>query len=666
MNTPPPSPTNRAVKSISELLNDLEETLVCPFSTEEEPDLSMLSCGHLASLGAWRTYESINHGRNLLCPVCQLPVEDISKPLPMGKIGDTVRRIREECRGLNDLLNWNQGVMRVNQREVSALQETMGINLHEQVVPGCQNTKSEVSARGPPDEMSSHSWPPDLTTSTEGSIGLPRSVRDNIKDNWDANLVFGTSSIWEDEVKKRDNRPCLDTLPSGSLEGSPRNLYTTHAMGANSTYLSEHDVEPDRSHTSSDVDRDPLQNPLFSDFELLPDIGLLRNDNASAYAPSVETFHSISQGSRHVPTVFITSPQFSDPAAAHSSHTNYLANLNNPAAPLDIITGELPNPRGPKSKGDTRSKNSDPESIYIPPVDLVSLSTEAGKGIEIPESVPLFPEQSVGRQSPSSGTTVRPFSISENSSRNNPSDVASTRSEKIMAFPEVKGFRVKKIVKVQLGPRTAVQSTAISSTCETIALIKDSNFQIYSIPEPGSNGRIALKSCGFSDGRFGSSLNTTRKQVNEPSDRSPVYTSAAMSDAILCIACIGNCIDIHETSTGQRIRTVSFPNLRCRTLTISPNGILLAVGMETGEILIYDISIEADFPTEPVLIESSDASRPVNCIAFSPDSTLMSYCSSKNVIYTYSLDDAHEIARYNRNLDERACREPYYGVTSLA
>ena len=664
MNTPPPSPTNRAVKNISTLLNDLEETLVCPFGTEEKPDISMLSCGHLASLGAWRTYESINHGRNLLCPVCQLPVEDISKPLPMGKIGDIVRGIREECRGLNDLLHWNQGIMWINGQEVSASGETMRINLPEQVVRGCRNSQSEVSVRGPPDEMSSRSWPPNLTTSsTEGSRGFPPSARDNINDNWDENMVFGTSSIWEDEVRERDNRRCVDTLPPVSLEGSPGNLYTTHTRGANSTYLSEYDVEPDGSHTSSDVDRDPLQNPLFSGIGLFPGIGLLRNDNASAYTPSVENLHNISQGSTHPPTVLITGPQFSDPAAAHFPQTNYLANLNSPTAPLDIITEELPNPRGSKSKGDTRSRKTDAESMFIPPVELVSLSTEAGKGIAIPESMPLPPEQGVRRQSTSSGTTARPFSISENSSRNNPSDVASMRSE---TSHEVKGFRVKKIAKVQLGPRTAVQSTAISSTCETIALIKDSNFQIYSIPRPGSNGRIALQSCGFNDGRFGFSLSTMRKPVDEPSNRSPVYASAAMSDTILCIACIGNCIDIHETSTGQRIRTVSFPDLRCRTLTISPNGGLLAVGMETGEILIYDISIEANFSTEPVLIESSDASRSVNCIAFSPDSTLMSYCSSKNVIYTYSLGDAHEIATYNRGLDERACREPYYGVTSLA
>ena len=147
-----------------------------------------------------------------------------------------------------------------------------------------------------------------------------------------------------------------------------------------------------------------------------------------------------------------------------------------------------------------------------------------------------------------------------------------------------------------------------------------------------------------------------------------MYARAAMSDTVLCIACIGNCIDIHDASTGRRIKTVSFPNLQCRALTVSPNGRFLAVGMETGEILVYDFHIEANFPPEPILIESSVASRSVNCIAFSPDSTLMSYCSSKNVIYTYSLDtgDVLEIARYDRRLGERACREPYFGVTCLA
>ena len=155
-----------------------------PFGMEEEPvrDLSILSCGHPASHGAWRTYESMNQGRNL-CPVCKLPVEDISKPLPMGKIGDIVQRIREEYRGLNDLLNWNQGIIPINRQDVSVSEEKISINLPEQVVP--QNPQSYVSVLSPLSEMGSRSGPPNPTiSSTKEPTGVPQSHREDTIEEW--------------------------------------------------------------------------------------------------------------------------------------------------------------------------------------------------------------------------------------------------------------------------------------------------------------------------------------------------------------------------------------------------------------------------------------------------------------------------------------------------
>jgi hypothetical protein len=403
-------------------------------------------------------------------------------------------------------------------------------------------------------------------------------------------------------------------------------------METNSVDLSKPGVEPDEVHASSDVDRGSFQ-------------------------------HNVYQPSTHAPAQVITGAPISDPAQVQSE-TNY-----NPTAQLDTITGTHPNLRDSKSKIDMRSNGTDAESLNIPSAHSNLFNTEAGKMNKPPDLTPSTFEQSVRRQSASSGNTSPPFSMDETASRNNETDVTSMRSEKVVTSPEVKGFRFKGIIRVQFKLKTAVQSTAISSTCETIALIKDSNFQIYSIPKTGSNGRITLKSCGFNDGRFGSSMNTLKKTVDQPSNPSPVYVLGAMSDTVLCIASTGNCVDIRETSTGRRIRTVTFPNLRCRVLTMSPNGRLLAVGMETGEILIYGIvDINATIPTEPVVIKSSYASRSVNCIAFSPDLTLMSYCDSNNITYTYSLaaSDIREMAKYNRKLSERVCRAPYYGVTCLA
>src|SRR5579859_3664264 len=99
------------MEHITSLLQSLDDALVCPFDIEEAPqDLSPLPCGHIVSLSAWRMYELKNPGRICRCPECNQLVEKVGRPLPMGKIGDIVRRVREECQELHDLLEWNEHV----------------------------------------------------------------------------------------------------------------------------------------------------------------------------------------------------------------------------------------------------------------------------------------------------------------------------------------------------------------------------------------------------------------------------------------------------------------------------------------------------------------------------------------------------------------------------
>src|SRR5947207_5599178 len=141
------------------MLKDLKDTLVCPFGTEEEPvqDLSMLSCGHFVSLHAWQTYESVNPGITYHCPSCHVPVQSISKPWPVGKIGDIVRRIREECQGLNDLLDWNQGIA----PSISA--EIMSTSDHSQI-----HIASSYISNEPPPPTGSNSVGSPTNPSTNG------------------------------------------------------------------------------------------------------------------------------------------------------------------------------------------------------------------------------------------------------------------------------------------------------------------------------------------------------------------------------------------------------------------------------------------------------------------------------------------------------------------
>ena len=256
-----------------------------------------------------------------------------------------------------------------------------------------------------------------------------------------------------------------------------------------------------------------------------------------------------------------------------------------------------------------------------------------------------------------------------NSTRTTESEVSSIRSD--WELREVKGFMLEKIGVRYIGSGMEVESTAISPTCQTIALLSYSSFQIFSVGNTKSSDSIALKCCGFNDGRHGISRKIARESISDwtsPRRPFPTYVCAAMSDTILCVACKENCIDIHETSSGRRITTVSFPNRRYRTHEISPNGSLLAVGMEKGEILMYDIGSEVTSYKEKVLNKSLRASGSVKCIAFSPDSTLISYCTSENIIYTYSLNESNEgpISRYNWNSYNRGGGGSGHGVSGLS
>jgi hypothetical protein len=540
------APTNQAIKNIVAVLKELEDTLVCPFKTEEEPekDLSMLlPCGHFVTLRAWKTYQSSNHREIYHCVICQTRVESISKPYPVAAIGDIVRRIRQECQGLSDLLDWNQGIS-----EICAVKEIMSTSeevdhssiLHS-LTPGAYSS-----------DWNNHESRTKLNSAESPIIGpSPKgtpldSASHRHQSSWVTDPIFGSVAVWEDEAKARDRRLSEVQSLTPAIQ-SPENLYRTNTTGGDSSYFSGTEVE-----SLNDVDQ--LQKPP---------------------------------------------------------------------------------PKSPASYNTTSSRNGD----YFEHTQANTPESIVGRPTQ-PKYVPTSP-------TPSSLPT------------NNTTDASSIHSDK--GSPPVKGCRVK---KVQVGLKKTYKATAISSTCETIALTTSSEFQIFSIPKPGSNGGISTKCCGFNDGRYGASLNNTQNVTNVR-NVSPTYLQGAMSDLVLCIACAENCIDIHETSTGRRIETIEFPNRQCHTLTMSSNGERLAVGMETGDIFLYYWS-EGNFLTKPTMIKISAGSKPVNCLAFSPDSIFMSYCSD-NIIRTCALDIdvIREVSEYQRMLDMKACRKPYYGVTCL-
>src|SRR5271169_3017567 len=103
------APTRNAVANIRNLMTKFEETLDCPFKTEDSPEyLSQLSCGHFASTTMWKKYKEEQVPQRVLCPQCREPTTEIGHHLPMTVINQFIQDIRTECNTLNELLERNQ------------------------------------------------------------------------------------------------------------------------------------------------------------------------------------------------------------------------------------------------------------------------------------------------------------------------------------------------------------------------------------------------------------------------------------------------------------------------------------------------------------------------------------------------------------------------------
>jgi WD40 repeat protein len=229
-------------------------------------------------------------------------------------------------------------------------------------------------------------------------------------------------------------------------------------------------------------------------------------------------------------------------------------------------------------------------------------------------------------------------------------------------------------VVVELGQSGKVfEDNAISPSGDKLALIDKASFVVLSIPGQSEElwypDNFTRLCCGFNDGRYG------RKVAKAQFARTviPTYSRTVLSDRSVFIACIEGFVDIHDISTGKRLGKISFTQgRRCWNLAISPNGEVLAIALGSGEVFLYAEGEDREFNASPIPVvtepERMDL-RLVNCLAFSPDSLHLSVCTSDNIIRTYTVDmpcrQATLVQSYNRQLDDKACKDPYYGVTDI-
>lgn len=223
------------------------------------------------------------------------------------------------------------------------------------------------------------------------------------------------------------------------------------------------------------------------------------------------------------------------------------------------------------------------------------------------------------------------------------------------------GFRMKAMSNYKVGLKRNYVATAFSATCKTIAVLDRSSFFVYTLPDLG---KPELRCTGSHDAKYGQNLKSMIFRTSR--NMKPVYHRAVVSDELLCIAGMDSYVDIHDVASGKQIGLVVLPaKLRCWTMSLSPVGRTLAIGTDTGEILVYKLGSENFNTVRPEQFQGAER-RSINCIAFSPNSLYMSTCASDNVIRTFNLEEGTLLSKFDRKLDAEACKAPYYGVTGLA
>jgi WD40 repeat protein len=567
----------------------------------------------------------MNPGRNCRCPVCNANVDQVGETLPMGQIGEIVRGVKEECQWLQDWLQWNNET--IASRRASH-----------------QFSRTGVSSATTSPLMDPRTASPQF----KGDRAARRATIHTVAT--DSPTLVPSSASLRQSPKLAQNRnikapPSLKLPPASiDLEEAKPNLLridTVSTVGKESGYFST-GAHPSEGYPSPrEVGQDHLESPKS------PSHGFFPKFSSPAEKLNFDAQEAGANTNKDSPLKHTLSARKVSTSFPHSHASPYgtIAPTHDGTKPRP--DEELPLIQHATSSATSRSSIASFESTQSTARDTVRRFSTASTD-------PVGPATRADTHAPLSPSPLSPSPLS-------PSPFSPSVS------PSLKGFRVKTSTRVQVGKKGTYQATAISDTCGSIALINKSDFVIFTVPVRGSDEMVRMVCCGFNDGRFGLTPQTADRFLNDPRAIKPTYVRAVMTDQILCIACAENCIDVHDSRTGERLGTLEFPQRRCWTMAMAPGGKVLAVGMETGEMLLYDAGDAGNFITTPTLIPPPTA-RSVNAIAFSPDSTYMSMCTSDNIIRTYRLESNVPtlLGIFDRKLDARTCRDPYYGVTGLA
>jgi WD40 repeat protein len=188
------------------------------------------------------------------------------------------------------------------------------------------------------------------------------------------------------------------------------------------------------------------------------------------------------------------------------------------------------------------------------------------------------------------------------------------------------GVFVRNRIKPLGTPQSSYQTTAVSSSCKRIALVGLADFTIYDV---STSLEISIVCWGDITQRYAPQPKTAIAQKGPGS-----YYKSALTDDILAIASFETFIDIRNARSGQRINQLRLERGTCRTIGFSPDSQRLVIGLDNGDVLVYQAGIKIDFAEPPVAVGTDS---PITSIVFSHDSLLMAVCTQDNIVRAYRL-----------------------------
>jgi WD40 repeat protein len=181
---------------------------------------------------------------------------------------------------------------------------------------------------------------------------------------------------------------------------------------------------------------------------------------------------------------------------------------------------------------------------------------------------------------------------------------------------------------------------AISPSCDKIALINETEFSILEIAYDEKLKCFALQ---FQE--------ICRGPAN--ANRPMRFVVGAMSDERLCLVVSQppkSRLAVYDTRTCEmqgKMKTLS-KHSTCHNIVMSSKGDILALALRDGTVDIYPSGLCGKFNEGRIRVPTTQARQEVKCMAISPDSSLISICSSDNTICTYRIDVQEKSVTFGR------------------